>query len=71
MRSEATFDDLDRQLTFAAESLAATTDAIRALGLAPKKNVRRVAEALTQIYLIQKDIYDRRPDLLPDQLRPP
>jgi len=71
MQDERAIEVLDERLTEAATRLEGLTDLIRSIDLNPDENVRRIGEAIGQISLIRKDIYARRPDLLPENLRLP
>jgi len=58
-------DTLNRDLTRAARAPDRAPAKIRDAGLAPKRNIHRIGEALARIFDIQEDIYRARPDLLP------
>ncbi len=69
MKREISLDYLDYRLHKAARILDGSARLIKRLDLDPDKNVRRVAEALANVFEIQHQIYRRRPDLMPDFLR--
>lgn len=71
MDAEDDLRALDTHLGNAARTLANTTDIIRKTGLRPEVNCRRIAEALASIYEVQRDIYARRPELMPDFMQDP
>jgi len=65
-----TLDELDNQLTVAAWLLDASAGTIRDCPLDPsKEHIRRVGDALANIFDIQRAIYELRPDLKPGFLR--
>lgn len=66
---EPSYDSLDELLTMAASKLDAAASMIRDLSLSSEANVRKLGEALVNIYEIQHDIYKVRPDLRPDFLK--
>lgn len=66
---EPSYDSLDELLTMAASKLDAAASMIRDLSFSSEANVRKLGEALVNIYEIQHDIYKVRPDLRPDFLK--
>jgi len=58
-------EGVNRKLRRAVASLNAAAGAIRDANLHPKRNIRRVGEALMIIFAILDDVYRSRPDLLP------
>lgn len=66
---ETSYDSLDELLTMAASKLDAAASMIRDLSFSSEANVRKLGEALVNIYEIQHDIYKLRPDLRPDFLK--
>ncbi len=69
MNRGSTIEDLDRRLTSVAAALAACTDLLRSVDLNAETNIRKIAEALANIYEIQAEIYQMRPDLTPAHIR--
>lgn len=65
-----TLDEIDRRLTRAARLLDCAASKIRDAKLDPKRNVRRLGEALVLVFEIQHEIYRKRPDLMPQFLKP-
>jgi hypothetical protein len=61
-------EDVNRKLRRAMASLNAAAGDIRDANLYPKRNIRRVGEALMSIFAILDDVYHARPDLLPKYL---
>ena len=68
MKKEVSLDHLDRQLTKSARILDECARLIRDLDFG-KENIGRIAEALVQIFEIQNQIYEQRPDLTPEHLK--
>ncbi len=68
MKNEVSLDRLNDQLTKSAKLLDACADLIRDLELSPGDNITRIGEALVNIFEIQRQIYEQRPDLAPDYL---
>ena len=66
---EPSYDSLDELLTMAASKLDAAASMIRDLSFSSEANVRKLGEALVNIYEIQHNIYKVRPDLRPDFLK--
>jgi hypothetical protein len=65
-----TLDELDNQLVAAAHLLDLAAATIRDCPLQPtREHIRRIGEALSQVFDIQRAIYERRPDLTPMVLR--
>jgi hypothetical protein len=69
MNRESDFEDLNNHLAAAARELGATTEPIRRLDLNPEVNCRKLAEALGNVFEIMRDVYEQRPDLMPDYMR--
>jgi hypothetical protein len=68
----ASLDELDNQLTAAGMLLDAAAGAIRDCPLTPtQEHIRRIGEALSNVFEIQHAIYELRPDLKPGILREP
>ncbi|SRR6266851_4447303 len=61
-------EGINRKLRRAMASLNAAASDIRDANLYPKRNIRRVGEALMSIFPILDDVYRARPDLLPKYL---
>ena len=68
MKKEVSLDRLNRQLTKSARTLDDSARLIRDLDFG-KENIGRIAEALVQIFEIQNQIYEQRPDLTPEHLK--
>ena len=68
---ELALDSLDARLTRAARLLDQSAALIRDLDLDSETNIRKIGEALANVFEIQNDIYEKRPDLMPDHLKPP
>ena len=62
----ASLDELKNLLKEASRLLDKAAAEIRDLGLEPEKNVCRIAEAIVLTSEIRKEIYNRRPDLIPE-----
>lgn len=58
-------DEIERDLARVAKVLDRMSAKIRDADLDPQRNVRRIGEALVNIFEIRHDIYRKRPDLLP------
>ncbi len=69
MENEPSLDRLDSQLRQAAKLLNDCAKLIRDIQLDSKSNIRRIGEALVNVFEIQNQIYERRPDLTPDHLK--
>jgi hypothetical protein len=69
VNSIASFDDLEKVLKEATRLLDQATEGIRKLQLEPEKNVRRISEAMVSVSEIRSEVYTRRPDLMPANLR--
>jgi len=69
MDDEATLDNLNELLEVAGTSLGRSAPLIRDLDFNKQENVKRIADALTNIFAIQLEIYKERPDLTPPELR--
>ena len=70
MKREITLDYLDYSLCRASRLLDNCACLARDLEFNSKENIKRIAEALVQIFDIQNEIYDARPDLMPEWLKP-
>ena len=62
--------ELDQKLDEAASLLGECRRLLMGVKFEPETNIRRIADALTAIFAIQTDIYELRPDLTPDMLKP-
>lgn len=62
-------DRLNRLLAEAGHLLDEASIEIRDMGIDPEQNIRKIAEALVNISEIQLEVYQRRPDLMPDYLK--
>ncbi len=71
MTEEISLDSLNSKLGEAAKLLDECAHRIRDLDLDPKANIRRIGEALANVFEIQNQIYERRPDLTPNYLKRP
>lgn len=69
MTRDSNLEKLDMQLTAAAEILASSTKYIKELDLRRRENIRLIGEALAHIFDILDQIYEERPDLMPQHLR--
>ena len=65
----ATFDDLEALLREASNSLEKAAENIRNLKFEPEKNVRTIGEAIVLVSEIRSQVYMRRPDLMPEDLK--
>ncbi len=65
----ASLEELNNLLTEATRLLDKAASQIRDLNLNKQTNIRKVGEALVLAFEIQRDIYERRPDLTPDFLK--
>ena len=70
-REEATLEYLDARLHRSVKLLSSCTSSVRELELNPQRNVRRIAEAMVEVFEIQNEIYKLRPDLMPHYLKKP
>jgi len=64
-RRKPTLDAINHDLDLAGKLLDGAAHKLRDAGFAPRRNVRRVGEALACVSAIQFEIYAARPDLLP------
>ena len=71
MRREASLEYLDKRLHKASKLLEGCAELIRDLDLNKHENIRRIGEALMRIFDVQREIYQERPDLTPDNLKEP
>jgi hypothetical protein len=69
MKREVSLEYLDYRLSRASRLLDECAKLIRDLELNPQYNITKIAEALTRIFEIRSQIYDQRPDLMPDFLK--
>ena len=60
---------LDRQLTKSARMLSDCARLVKDLDFNRRENMKRIAAALTTIFEVQNQIYERRPDLTPEHLK--
>ena len=68
----ATLDELNDQLVAAAHLLDLAAATIRGCPLQPTtEHIRRIGNALAEVFDIQRAIYEKRPDLTPLVLRDP
>ena len=65
---ENSLEALDEMLRLAASTLDVAAAVIRDAGLGPERNIKKIGEALINIFEIQHEIYALRPDLRPDFL---
>jgi len=65
----ASLDELENLLKKASRLLDKAAAEIRDTGLEPEKNVRRIAEAIVLASEIRNEIYNRRPDLIPEYFK--
>ena len=63
-RRKPTLDAINHDLDLAGKLLDGAAHKLRDAGFAPRRNVRRVGEALASVSAIQFEIYAARPDLL-------
>lgn len=66
----ADFGRLDGLLQGAAKLLDLAATEICDLGFDKETNIRKVGQVLAEIFELQIEIYERRPDLRPDHLEP-
>ena len=71
MKREISLDYLDYRLHKATKILDSCARLIRDLDFNRHQNIRRIGEALASAFYIQKEIYELRPDLMPDFLKKP
>jgi hypothetical protein len=62
-------DSLTALLSEAAKLLDQSAGQIRDTGLNPEENIRKIAEALAEIFEVRMQIFQLRPDLTPDYLK--
>jgi hypothetical protein len=60
---------LNALLSEAAKLLDQSAGQIRDTGLNPEENIRKIAEALAEIFEVRMQIFQLRPDLTPDYLK--
>jgi hypothetical protein len=65
----ASLDELENLLKEASRLLDKAAAEIRDIGLEPEKNVRRIGEAIVLASEIRNEIYNRRPDLIPEYFK--
>ncbi len=67
---DPTLEQLDAELRRAAEILDQCANMIRDLPLEPsRQHIRKIGDALTNVFEIQHKIYEVRPDLMPEFLK--
>jgi hypothetical protein len=66
---ETSYEMLDELLGEAASKLDKAANMVRDLKLSPQNNIRKIGEALANVFEIQHEIYKIRPDLEPDFLK--
>jgi hypothetical protein len=66
---ENSYESLNELLAEAALKLDRAANAVRDLNLSPENNIRKIGEALANVFEIQHQIYALRPDLKPDFLK--
>jgi len=66
---QPSLDSLNALLSEAAKLLDQSAGQIRDTGLNPEANVRKIAEALAEIFEVRMQIFQLRPDLTPDYLK--
>jgi DNA-binding ferritin-like protein len=65
----ATYEKLEELLAGASRLLDQAAEQVRDLGLHPDRNIRKIGEAIVLTSEIRKEVYDQRPDLMPDYLK--
>ena len=65
----ASFRELHRLIVQASKLLNRAAEQIRDLNLDPEVNIHRLGKALAQITEIEFQVYDKRPSLLPSNLK--
>jgi hypothetical protein len=66
---QPSLDSLNALLSEAAKLLDQSAGQIRDTGLNPEENIRKIAEALAEIFEVRMQIFQLRPDLTPDYLK--
>ena len=66
---QPSLDSLNALLSEPAKLLDQSAGQIRDTGLNPEENIRKIAEALAEIFEVQMQIFQLRPDLTPDYLK--
>jgi hypothetical protein len=66
---QSSLDSLNALLSEAAKLLDQSAGQIRDTGLNPEENIRKIAEALAEIFEVRMQIFQLRPDLTPDYLK--
>ncbi len=66
---ETSFELLNQLLVEAAAKLDTAAAMIRDLNLSPPNNIRKIGEALVNVFEVQHEIYEVRPDLKPEFLK--
>jgi len=66
---ENRYESLNELLNKAASKLDRAANMVRDLNLSPENNIRKIGEALANVFEIQHQIYALRPDLKPDFLK--
>lgn len=66
---QPSLDSLNALLSEAAKLLDQSAGQIRDTGLNPEEDIRKIAEALAEIFEVRMQIFQLRPDLTPDYLK--
>ena len=66
---ENSYESLNELLTEAASKLDRAANLVRDLNLSPEDNIKKIGEALVNVFEIQHQIFALRPDLKPDFLK--
>jgi hypothetical protein len=66
---QPSLDSLNALLSEAAKLLDQSAGQIRDTGLNPEENIRKIAEALAEIFEVRMQMFQLRPDLTPDYLK--
>lgn len=70
MHEPPSLDSLNTKLREIIVGLEECARLIRDLDLNKSENIRRVADAVTRVHMIQLEVYGNRPDLAPPSTKP-
>ncbi len=68
MHGDSDLEELDEKLHQAVRLLDECSSIIVQSGFAPERNAKRIFDALWEVFALQREIYDVRPDLIPEAL---
>jgi hypothetical protein len=68
-RTGASLKEIEKLLQRSAKLMNRAAGLIRDAALDPKNNIRRIGDALALVFEIEKQIYTKWPDLMPEFLK--